>query len=76
MLSPREVGAVRDLVGPSLRLVTPGIRPTGSHQGDQKRTLTPAEAIAAGADCLVVGRPIMAADDPHAAVEAICATIA
>ena len=71
VLSPREVGAVRTLVGPDLCLVTPGIRPAGGQQGDQKRTLTPAEAIAAGADYLVVGRPITAAPDPRAAAEAI-----
>lgn len=75
VLSPREVGAVRKLVGPDLRLVTPGIRPGGSDQGDQKRTLTPAEAIAAGADYLVVGRPITAASDPRAAADAISAAM-
>ena len=71
VLSPREVGAVRTLVGPALCLVTPGIRPAGGEQGDQKRTLTPAEAIAAGADYLVVGRPITAAPNPRAAAEAV-----
>ena len=75
VLSPQEVGAVRKLVGPDLCLVTPGIRPGGSDQGDQKRTLTPAEAIAAGADYLVVGRPITAASDPRAAADAISAAM-
>ena len=57
-------------------LVTPGIRPAGAEQGDQKRIMTPAAAIAAGADYLVVGRPIVAAPDPKAAAEAIVAEIA
>jgi orotidine-5'-phosphate decarboxylase len=57
-------------------LVTPGIRPEGSAAGDQKRALTPAAAIAAGADYLVVGRPILQASDPKAAVETIVAEIA
>jgi orotidine-5'-phosphate decarboxylase len=57
-------------------LVTPGIRPAGSGAGDQKRVATPAAAIAAGADYLVVGRPIIAASDPKAVAEAIVAEIA
>jgi orotidine-5'-phosphate decarboxylase len=57
-------------------LVTPGIRPAGADAGDQKRIMTPAAAIAAGADHLVVGRPIIAAPDPKAAAEAIVAEIA
>ncbi len=57
-------------------LVTPGIRPTGAASGDQKRIMTPAKAIAAGADHLVVGRPIVEAADPRAAAEAIVAEIA
>lgn len=76
VLSPRELVAVRRLVGPSLRLVTPGIRPAGSAAGDQKRTMGPAEAIAAGADHLVVGRPITGHADPRGAAEAITAAIA
>jgi orotidine-5'-phosphate decarboxylase len=56
--------------------VTPGIRPAGAEIGDQKRIATPASAIAAGADYLVVGRPIIAAADPKAAAEAIVAEIA
>ena len=61
--------------GPGMVLVTPGIRPAGSAQGDQKRIMTPAHAIAAGADYLVVGRPIMEARDPKAAADAIVAEI-
>jgi orotidine-5'-phosphate decarboxylase len=56
--------------------VTPGIRPQGSSVGDQKRIMTPARAIAAGADYLVVGRPVMEAADPKAAADAIQAEIA
>jgi orotidine-5'-phosphate decarboxylase len=56
--------------------VTPGIRPADSDKGDQKRVMTPAAAIAAGADHLVVGRPILAAPDPKAAADAIVAEIA
>ncbi len=57
--SPEEVTAVRAIVGDEMSLVTPGIRPAGSATGDQKRIMTPARAIAAGSDYLVVGRPIM-----------------
>jgi len=57
-------------------LVTPGIRPADAEKGDQKRVMTPRAAIAAGADHLVVGRPILAAPDPKAAAEAILAEIA
>ncbi len=57
-------------------LVTPGIRPQGIAAADQKRALTPARAIAAGADYLVVGRPILQASDPNVAIEAIVAEIA
>ena len=59
-----------------LVLVTPGIRPAGTAAGDQKRVMTPAAAIRAGADYLVVGRPIVAAPDPKAAADAIVADIA
>lgn len=65
---------VRPLVGARL-LVTPGIRPAGSEAGDQKRVMTPAKAMAAGADYLVVGRPITEAADPKAAADAIVAEI-
>jgi orotidine-5'-phosphate decarboxylase len=66
-----EAAKVRSIVGSRLALVTPGIRPAGADAGDQKRIMTPAEAIAAGADYLVVGRPIIAAPDPKAAAQAI-----
>ena len=74
--SPQEAEMVRAIVGPSLAIVTPGIRPAGSAMGDQKRVMGPAAAIAAGASHLVVGRPITAAEDPHAAAEAILAEMA
>ena len=74
--SAEEAGAIRAIVGPSMALVTPGIRPAGSATGDQKRIMTPSRAIAAGADYLVVGRPITEAADPKAAAEAIVAEIA
>jgi orotidine-5'-phosphate decarboxylase len=71
-----EVKALRPIVGASMLLVTPGIRPAGSQTGDQKRVMTPARAIAAGADYLVIGRPIVAATDPKSAVAAIVEEIA
>jgi orotidine-5'-phosphate decarboxylase len=74
--SPEEAADVRAIAGAGMALVTPGIRPTGAEAGDQKRIMTPAAAIAAGADYLVVGRPIVAASDPRAAAEAIVAEIA
>ncbi len=69
--SPEEAANLRALVGERMVLVTPGIRPAGSATGDQKRIMTPAKAIAAGADYLVVGRPITEAADPKAAAQAI-----
>lgn len=74
--SAEEAARVRGIVGPDMALVTPGIRPAGSASGDQKRVMTPARAIAAGADYLVVGRPIVEAADPKAAAEAVVAEIA
>jgi orotidine-5'-phosphate decarboxylase len=74
--SAAEAAQVRAVVGGKLKLVTPGIRPTGADAGDQKRIMTPAAAIAAGADYLVVGRPILAAPDPKAAAQAIVMEIA
>ncbi|MBC9883285.1 orotidine-5'-phosphate decarboxylase [Bradyrhizobium sp. INPA01-394B] len=74
--SPEEVGALRKIVGHQMSLVTPGIRPAGAPTGDQKRIMTPGRAIAAGADYLVVGRPILEAADPRAAADAIQAEIA
>jgi orotidine-5'-phosphate decarboxylase len=74
--SPEEAANVRSIVGTEMVLVTPGIRPAGADAGDQKRIMTPAAAIAAGADYLVVGRPIVAAADPRALAETIIAEIA
>jgi orotidine-5'-phosphate decarboxylase len=74
--SPEEVAALRAIVGGQMSLVTPGIRPAGSSSGDQKRIMTPARAIAAGADYLVVGRPVTEAADPKAAADSIQAEIA
>ena len=69
--SAEEAVSLRDIVGPGMVLVTPGIRPAGSASGDQKRIMTPARAIEAGADYLVVGRPVAEAGDPKAAADAI-----
>lgn len=66
-----EAETVRDMVGPDMAVVTPGIRPAGAEAGDQKRVVAPAEAIAAGASHLIVARPVIAAADPRAAAEAI-----
>ena len=74
--SPEEAAALRKIVGHQMNLVTPGIRPAGGAAGDQKRIMTPARAIAAGSDYLVVGRPIVEASDPKAAADAIQAEIA
>jgi orotidine-5'-phosphate decarboxylase len=74
--SPEEAAALRKIVGHQMVLVTPGIRPAGSATGDQKRMMTPARAIAAGSDYLVVGRPIVEAVEPKAAADAIQAEIA
>jgi orotidine-5'-phosphate decarboxylase len=73
--SPEEAAALRKIVGHRMNLVTPGIRPAGAATGDQKRIMTPARAIAAGADYLVVGRPILEASDSKAAADAIVAEI-
>lgn len=74
--SPQEAAAIRALPEASGKLiVTPGVRPAGADLGDQKRVMTPAEAIAEGADHVVVGRPIHAAADPRAAAEAIGAEL-
>ena len=69
--SPREVAPLRRELGGDFRLVTPGVRPAGSATADQKRVMTPAEAMAAGASHLVIGRPITRAPDPLAALAAI-----
>jgi orotidine-5'-phosphate decarboxylase len=69
--SPREVAAVRAEVGPDITLVTPGVRPAGQASHDQARVATPHEALRAGADLLVIGRPITGAADPGAAAAAL-----
>lgn len=71
--SAEEATAVRQIVGPGLAVVTPGIRPAGADKGDQKRVMTPAEGLKAGSSHLVVGRPIVKAPDPKAAALAILA---
>ena len=71
ILSAEEAASMRAALGPDMLLVTPGIRPQGADIGDQKRVMTPARAIAAGADHLVIGRPITQAEDPRKAAEAI-----
>ena len=76
ILSAREVEAMRRRVGGKLVLVTPGIRPAGAQLDDQKRVVTPAAALAAGADHLVIGRPVTRAPDPRAAARAIFEGIA
>ena len=73
--SPREVAAVRREVGPDVTLITPGVRPMGSGTQDQRRVATPLEALAAGADLLVVGRPITGASDPGAAAARLAAQL-
>jgi orotidine-5'-phosphate decarboxylase len=74
--SPHEIAALRAACGPDFALVVPGIRPTWAVSGDQKRVMTPADALAAGADYLVIGRPITGADDPPAAARRIVAELA
>ncbi len=69
--SPLELPMLRDSLGPDIQLVTPGIRPTGSAKGDQKRIMTPKNAKNAGANYLVIGRPILSASDPAEALAAI-----
>lgn len=76
ILAAAEVADMRALFGPDMLLVTPGIRPAGTAVGDQKRVMTPGDAIRAGADHIVVGRPVTAAADPQAAAEAIVREIA
>ncbi len=73
--SPLEIADLRILLPAGFQLVTPGIRPADTAMDDQKRTLTPAEAVAAGATWLVIGRPIYAAKDPAAAAERILASL-
>jgi orotidine-5'-phosphate decarboxylase len=73
--SPREVAAVRAAVGQDVTLITPGVRPVGSASNDQARVATPEEAMLAGSDLLVIGRPITSASDPGAAAAAIAASL-
>ena len=74
--SPQEVAAVRREVGDAAVLITPGVRPAGSASGDQARVATPEQALADGADLLVIGRPITAAPDVAAAAAAIAGSLA
>ncbi len=74
--SPHEVSALRDALGDAPVLVVPGVRPAGAEIGDQKRVMTPSETARAGADWIVVGRPITRAADPAAAARAIAADLA
>jgi len=69
--SPHEASALRARLPPPFLLVTPGVRPSGGDAGDQRRVMTPAEALAAGADYLVIGRPLTGATDPGAALAAL-----
>ncbi len=69
--SPHEIVAIRKACGPDFVILTPGIRPAGSEAGDQKRIMTPRQAIAAGADYIVIGRPILQAPDPLRVVRAV-----
>src|SRR5689334_19762939 len=73
--SPHEVAAIRAIAPPGFLVVTPGVRPAGSAAGDQKRVMTPREARAAGADLVVVGRPLRDAPDPAAAARDIIAEL-
>lgn len=74
--SAKEIKLLRQALGPDFKLVVPGIRPAGADAGDQKRVMTPPDAMAAGADYLVIGRPITTAVDPADAARAIAASIA
>jgi orotidine-5'-phosphate decarboxylase len=73
--SPLEVAMLRQALGPAVKLVVPGIRPEGAEAGDQARTMTPVQAVAAGADWIVVGRPIIGAAEPGVAAADIAASI-
>jgi orotidine-5'-phosphate decarboxylase len=74
--SAEEAAAVRAIVGRDMAIVTPGIRPAGAEKGDQKRVMTPSEALAAGSSHLVVARPVVKAPDPRAAARLILAEMA
>lgn len=73
--SPQEVAAIRAAVPSDVTLITPGVRPAGASLDDQRRVATPEQAIADGADLLVIGRPITGADDPRSAAEAIARSL-
>ena len=73
--SPKEIAPLREVLPPEVQLVTPGIRPAGSDSDDQKRVMTPVEAMNAGANCLVIGRPIYAAENPRQAAEDILSSV-
>ena len=73
--SPHEVEAIRSECGPDFVIVTPGVRPAGADVADQKRVMTPSEAVVAGADYLVIGRPITKANDPAGAAREIASQI-
>jgi orotidine-5'-phosphate decarboxylase len=74
--SPKEIALVRAACGPDFLIVTPGVRPAGAALGDQHRVMTPGDAVRAGADILVIGRPITAAPDPAEAARAIAEEVA
>jgi orotidine-5'-phosphate decarboxylase len=76
IVSPREASLARRIGGADLLVVTPGVRPDWSAKNDQARAATPAEALRAGASHIVCGRPITAADDPHAAALRVAAEMA
>ena len=69
--SPHEIKVIREACGKDFVIVTPGVRPVGSDIGDQKRVMTPNEAVANGADYLVIGRPIIKAEDPRLAAQTL-----
>jgi len=73
--SPQEVSLLRKHLGEKITLITPGVRPSGAERDDQERVMTPREAIEAGADFVVIGRPITKASDPKQAAEAITASL-
>ncbi|MEV4897208.1 orotidine-5'-phosphate decarboxylase, partial [Nonomuraea sp. NPDC055795] len=73
--SPHEVAAVRSEVGPAITLITPGVRPAGAETQDQARVATPEQAMADGADLLVIGRPITGSADPGATAAALAASL-
>ncbi|MAH84825.1 MAG: orotidine-5'-phosphate decarboxylase [Rhodospirillaceae bacterium TMED8] len=74
--SPLEISAIREACGPDFKLIVPGVRPSWALKSDQKRVLTPKQAVSRGADYLVIGRPITGDEDPVAAARKICEEIA